>query len=89
MTCNGRWHQISDFLIFFWKNEKSLELPDLARKFIRKTFQKNNPSWFYFVEKNEKGLELPDFARKLFRKKCTPSPTHVAEIFSHKLMGGG
>jgi hypothetical protein len=55
--------------IFFGKNDKNekyLELPDLARKLINKF---HTPRIFmFFKQKNEKSLEFSDLARKMIRK---------------------
>ena len=73
----------SDHNYFFFekneKNEKCLELPDLARKLIRKIFWNffTPPPGIFFWKKNEKCLEFPDLARKLVRKifwKLYPPP---------------
>ena len=62
------------------KKLKCLELPDLVRKLIRKSFKKFAPPPLkkgFWGEKNEKCLELPDLVRKLIRKsflKIPPPP---------------
>ena len=77
------------------KTEKCLELSDLARKLIKKTF------WIFFhphpliylffvLKKTEKRLELPDLARKLIRKIFWkfPPPRHVRRKISARVDGG-
>ena len=81
------WPENRENLEKMKKNKKYLELPDLARKLIRKSFKKICPppqkKIRFFLRKNEKCLELPDLARKLIRKsfiKFCPSPPFCRNV---------
>ena len=89
--CRCQANIVTTIFIFFEKkekNEKCLELPDLARKLIRKTFWKFYPPpriFRFFFEKNEKCLELSDLARKLIRKTfLKPTPPLIPRFFLKK-----
>ena len=74
------------------KNEKCLELPDLARKLIKKSFKIFRPppkKKLGFLRKNEKCLELPDLARKLIRKSFInpPPPDMTTEGLGEMFQG--
>ena len=66
------------FLVFFRKNEKCLELPDSARKLIRKTFKKKeNPEVVAFLFLNEKCLEFSDDITTI---TTTPTPMKLCVV---------
>ena len=83
-------HNFDFFLKKMKKNEKCLELPDLARKLIKKSFKFCCPppqKIRFFEKKNEKCLELPDLGRKLIRKsfkKISPPPPKKIRFFEKK-----
>ena len=65
------WNFFTPPDFFLEKNENCLELPDLARKLIRKYFEfflPPPPDFIFFFEKNEKFLKLPDLAKKFIKK---------------------
>ena len=81
-------HNDHNFYLFLEKNEKCLELLDLARKLIEKSFETNLPPAPQQVrfEKEKKCLELPDLARKLIRKSFQKNmpPTPPKKVFKKK-----
>jgi hypothetical protein len=75
------------------KNKKCLELLDLARKLIERSFLKKFGAPPKKIGLKKKCLELPYLARKLMRKTFenfspTPTPDMCARKFPLMSMGG-